>query len=119
MKADLEQYATYLCDYLGVELADLQIKCRLRERVDIRHMVLTCMYYDRLVMRTTIKEIASLFNQDHSTLLHAVKTVKNLKEYDKDYKEVWDGLIAHARKYNLVPVPEIPQVYEFMDKHSL
>lgn len=119
MKSDLEQYATYLCDYLGVELADLQKKCRLREMVDVRHMLLACMYYDRLILRTTIKEIASLFNQDHSTLLHAVKTVKNLSSYDKEYSLKWGNFIAHARKYNLVPMPETPQVYEFMDKHSL
>ena len=119
MKVDLEQYAIYLSNFFGVHLSELQIKNRKREVVDFRHMILTYFYEHRHSMHTTIMEISSLFNQNHATLLHAVKNVSNLRTYNKEYKDRWDKFFSYAIAFNLAPKEEDKQNYEFMDKHSL
>lgn len=120
MKAELTAFASYLSEYLGYNLADLQKKSRKKELVRPRQQI---MAYLHSVKNGTVRNenISEIFNQNHATVNHAVKCIQNdcFASAEFDYK--WRLFVEHGNKYKLVilPDPEPVMELEFMDKHSL
>lgn len=72
-----------ICDYLCVSLRDVHSKCRDRPMVECRQI---CMYFLRKLTTLSLKGISGIFNRDHTTALHAIRTVENLMATDSKYK---------------------------------
>lgn len=70
-------------DFYGVKLTDLQSK---RRQKSIAHPRQVCMYLARTHTRLSLEEIGGYFGgRDHTTVMHAVKTIKAKKEQDEEF----------------------------------
>ncbi len=73
-----------VCDYFGLAVDSLQSKTRKREIVQARQVA---MYFSKSLTNSSLSTIGSkIGKKDHATVLHACKTVNNLIETDKDFK---------------------------------
>ena len=76
--------------FYGVKLADLQSKRRNRSITMPRQI---CMYLARKRTRYSLEEIGGYFGgRDHTTVLHACRTVNNLSETDKHFRKYLEDL---------------------------
>ena len=81
--------------YYGVKLTDLQSKRRHRS-VAIPRQV--CMSLCRRHTRFSLEEIGGYFGgRDHTTVMHAVKTIENRCETDADFSQVMRRLDEQVR----------------------
>ena len=72
------------CDYFNMPVDSLQAKTRKREVVQARQLA---MYFSKSMTKASLASIGSqIGSKDHATVLHACKTVNNLKETDKSFK---------------------------------
>jgi chromosomal replication initiator protein len=98
-----------VCFHLGVSVAAAKSKTRVQSVVDARQ--LSCYIMRKRfnkettdsdgrkhVTKMTLESIGSYFGIDHATVGHAIKTVKNLPETDKQYKTLAETLF-----YELIP----------------
>ena len=69
----------------GIEFNKIQSLKRQRDIIFARHLF--C-YFTRKRTRLSYQEIGKIINRDHATILHSVRTVENLLEYDRDFKEL-------------------------------
>ena len=71
-------------DYYGIEVSAINTKSRKREVVLVRQvaMFLAKKYLDM----STSKIGQYIGNRDHATVLHACKTITNLAETDKQFR---------------------------------
>jgi chromosomal replication initiator protein len=77
-------------DYYGVKLTDLQSK---RRQKSIAHPRQVCMYLARKHTRYSLEEIGGYFGgRDHTTVMHAVRTVEDKKNRDADFGRVLQSL---------------------------
>ena len=68
----------------NVKINDLRVKCRLRKIVEPRQIWATLLHSMNTM---TLEKIGvEIGNKDHATVLHCVKTVKNLYQNDKEYR---------------------------------
>lgn len=63
-------------------------KTRKREYVYARHAVA---YYLHKVCKKTQYQSAKLIMKDHATIVHSVRIHRELMQYDKGYKEMYDN----------------------------
>lgn len=69
-----------IASFYGFELPELLKKNRKREIVFAR---MVCMSALRFEHGWTLKKVGVFFNQDHTTVMHAIDTVKNLSQTDE------------------------------------
>lgn len=70
-----------VCDYFNVSAESLYAKTRKREIVQARQIA---MYFSKNLTKSSLASIgAQIGKKDHATVLHACKTVTNLKDTDK------------------------------------
>lgn len=73
-----------VCNYYGLELDSLQSKTRKREIVQARQIA---MYFSKNLTNSSLSVIGSkIGKKDHATVLHACKTISNLMETDREFK---------------------------------
>jgi chromosomal replication initiator protein len=73
-----------VCNYYGLELDSLQSKTRKREIVQARQIA---MYFSKNLTNSSLSVIGSkIGKKDHATVLHACKTILNLIETDREFK---------------------------------
>jgi len=73
-----------VCEYFGLPSDVLQTKTRKREIVQARQIA---MYFSKSMTKSSLSTIGSIIGgKDHATVLHACKTVNNLKDTDKRFK---------------------------------
>ena len=81
----IDYISKVVCDYFNMPVDSLQAKTRKREVVQARQLA---MYFSK--KHDQNRSLASIGSQighkDHATVLHACKTVNNLKETDKAFK---------------------------------
>lgn len=71
-------------EYFGLPEEMIQAKTRKREIVQARQVA---MYFSKNMTKSSLSTIGSLIGgKDHSTVLHACKTVNNLMETDKHFR---------------------------------
>jgi len=79
-----------VCDYFDMPLELLKSKTRKREIVQARQL---SMYFSKQLTKNSLASIGQQCgNKDHATVLHACRTVNNLKETDKRFKTYVDDL---------------------------
>jgi len=86
----------YGCKNHSITILQLQSKKRNREIVECRHEIF---YILHKVYKVRSIKVGSLFNRDHSTVLHSCKTVSNFIEIDKKYEKHMSNLINNFRSY--------------------
>lgn len=72
-------------EYFQMDLDTLQSKTRKRHIVQARQIA---MYFSKQLTKSSLSSIGKqIGDRDHATVLHACKTVNNLKETDKQFKK--------------------------------
>lgn len=80
-----------VCEFIGITPEELQIKTRKREVVEGRQI---CHFLSRNNGLGSLAGIAERFGKkDHATCLHSIKTVKDLLNTDKAYREKYKSFI--------------------------
>lgn len=72
------------CDYFDISMETLQGKCRKREYVMPRQII---MYLLVAYTDMTYVNIGSVFHKDHTTVIHSKNTIKDLMSVDDDVRE--------------------------------
>lgn len=81
--------------YYGVKVTDLQSK---RRQKSIAHPRQVCMYLARRHTRFSLEEIGGYFGgRDHTTVMHAVKTIIRRRDADGDFGRVLEALEDRVR----------------------
>lgn len=81
----IEYISKVVCDYFKMPVDALQTKTRKREIVQARQIA---MYFSKSLTKYSLASIGSqIGSKDHATVLHACKTVINLKETDKNFRQ--------------------------------
>ncbi|MFO7978128.1 MAG: chromosomal replication initiator protein DnaA [Bacteroidales bacterium] len=85
------EYIQHLvCDYLNISLEKLHQNTRKREIVQARQLA---MFFSKNYTKSSLAAIGTKCgNKDHATVLHACKTIKNLKDTDKGFKKCVDDI---------------------------
>ncbi len=80
----IEYISKVVCDYFDMPVEALQTKTRKREIVQARQIT---MFFSKNLTKYSLASIGSqIGNKDHATVLHACKTVNNLKDTDKNFR---------------------------------
>lgn len=70
-----------VCEAIGFDIERIRLKTRKREVVEVRQMAMLFVYkYSHM----PLAEVGWVFKKDHATVLHAIRTMKNLVETDKN-----------------------------------
>ncbi len=81
----IEYISKVVCDYFSMSVDALQTKTRKREVVQARQIA---MYFSKSLTKFSLASIgAQIGSKDHATVLHACKTVLNLKDTDKNFRQ--------------------------------
>ena len=73
-----------ICDYFYITPDEMKANTRKRETVQARQ---TCMLFTDSLTKLSLAKIGQLTgNKDHATVLHAKKTINNLIDTDKSFK---------------------------------
>ena len=79
-----------VCSYFNLPVDSLVIKTRKRETVQARQIA---MYFSKNMTKSSLAAIGSqIGGKDHATVLHACRTVSNLKDTDKNFKVYLDEI---------------------------
>jgi chromosomal replication initiator protein len=84
-----------VAESFGVKMSDLKSKRRTKNVVLPRQVA---MYLCRLLANSSLPEIGQFFGgKDHSTVIHAIKTIEEKKEKDSELKARIELLIKHLK----------------------
>ena len=85
-----------VCKHFGLENAAIHTKSRKREVVQARQIA---MYLAKNNTELSTSKIGAMIgNKDHATVLHACKTIKELREVDKSFRSEIDEIQATLKK---------------------
>jgi chromosomal replication initiator protein len=86
----IEMVQEIVSKYFNVELEDLHSKSRKREIVQARHFA---MFFAKRITKKPYAEIGKqIGNRNHATVLHACKTIDNLRTVDKEFGRYFKDL---------------------------
>lgn len=86
----IEYIQKVICEYFNLSLETLNSKTRKREIVQARQLV---MYFAKEYTKSSLALIGMhCGNKDHATVLHAVRTINNLVETDKQFRGYFKDL---------------------------
>jgi chromosomal replication initiator protein len=86
----IEYISKVVCDYFNMPVESIQTKTRKREIVQARQIT---MYFSKTLTKYSLASIgAQIGNKDHATVLHACKTVNNLKDTDKNFRQYMEDI---------------------------
>lgn len=80
---------TFICEELNCPIDYFFIPCRKRECVDSRHLVSLYLRENRRYTLTNIGQILCPIRKDHTSVLHSIKTAKNLIYTEKTYRTIY------------------------------
>jgi len=83
-EVNIDYIQKIICDYFNINIDTLNSKTRKREIVQARQLV---MYFAKEYTKSSLAMIGThCGNKDHATVLHAVRTINNLLETDKQFR---------------------------------
>ena len=86
-----DQVIFTICEFYHITLDEIKSKSRKREHVLARQVA---MVYLKEKTDYSLKRIGSLFeNRDHSTVIHALKSIQDLLDTDKKFVEQQSQII--------------------------
>jgi len=84
-KGDINVLVSNVCNHYGITETQMRSKCRLRKFVDARNIIMYVMYK---AMDFNDTRIGEYLNMDRTSVIHGVKKVENLKDFDSNFKEL-------------------------------
>jgi chromosomal replication initiator protein len=94
-QVQIQTIINVVTDFYGVKITDLQSRKRQRSIALPRQV---CMFLARKHTRFSLEEIGGYFGgRDHTTVMHAIKTVESKTEAEADFKGVVNSLEATIR----------------------
>lgn len=92
-----------VAEHWGIAVADMSKHTRRREVVAPRQMA---MYFQKTYTRQSLSEIGRRYgNKDHSTVLHACRTVENLFDTDMKYRHFFEEVQASIEYFRKMLPP--------------
>ena len=89
-EVSIEYIQKVVCDYFDLPIEMLKSKTRKREVVQARQI---SMYFSKKMTKSSLANIgAHCGGKDHATVLHACRTVVNLSETDKQFRNYLEEL---------------------------
>lgn len=86
----IEYIQKIVCDYFGIPIESINAKTRKREVAQARQI---CMYFGKKYTHLSLSTIGvHCGNKHHATVLHACRTISDLYETDKKFKQYIDDL---------------------------
>lgn len=102
---------SYICNLFNCTLDELYSKTRLRQVVMARQL---CMTVLKEFSDLSLAQIGSRYgDKNHSTVIHSIKTVKNLYATDKSYRAKVDDV------YNAILSGLVMNGSDYMDEEML
>lgn len=100
VKSQIDSFIKEVFIKEGIDICYIKDRSRLREKVITRQI---CMYLLVKLTRLSLSQIGYLFNKDHSTVLHAKKTIQDLIDTDKEMKNKVDDIELNiaSRYFNI------------------
>ena len=88
-----------MADYYGIEKKQLCSKRRIREILIPRQVA---MYISREITNASTTEIGRSFgSKDHSTAIHAIEKIRNLRKMDNNLNATIEKIIKDLRMENM------------------
>jgi chromosomal replication initiator protein len=95
-EVNIDTIIAVITEHFGVRIADLKSKSRLRSYVIPRQVA---MYLAKELTNLSLKSIGYHFGgRDHSTVIHAIQTVNDLMDTNKEMKDTVSKLIQKFKK---------------------
>ena len=92
----IAEIQTVVCEYLGIPEDLVRARTRKREVVQARQVA---MFFSKQLTKHSLKTIGLHFGgRDHSTVIHAVQSVKDQRDTDPEYREMVEAV---KKKLNL------------------
>lgn len=92
-KTELIKDNDYICQvvskYTGVSPERMKIRSRKREIVIARQL---SMYFDKEFTLLSLKDIGANFDRHHTTVLHAIQAVNDLKDTNKAFNALFSKI---------------------------
>ena len=86
----IDYFQKVVCNYFGISSDMIRTKTRKREIVQARQIA---MFFSKSLTKSSLATIGSqIGGKDHATVLHACKTVNNLIDTDKAFKQQIDEI---------------------------
>ena len=86
----IEYIQKVVCDHLDLPVDAIQQTSRKREIVQARQLA---MYFSKKITKSSLSVIGlQCGNKDHATVLHACKTIENLRQTDRNIRAMVDEL---------------------------
>lgn len=86
-------------DYYGLKISDLKSVRRERRIARPRQMA---MYLSKLLTSLSLPDIGMHFERDHTTILHAIRTIEDLVSKDEQLQDDLERLRVHLKEGNNV-----------------
>jgi len=114
-----DKIISIVSDHFHMDSSLLGIRSRGTTLVMPRHLA---MYFCRYYTHLSFSDIGNYFNRNHDTVIHAIKSVNNQCDTDKDYKRTFDDIermvkyekesITHLEKMMVEEVYQENDFYE-------
>ena len=86
----IEYIQKVVCDHLDLPVESIQQTSRKREIVQARQLA---MYFSKKITKSSLSVIGlQCGNKDHATVLHACKTIENLRQTDRNIRAMVEEL---------------------------
>ncbi len=92
----VERIIQTVCDHFGIDATVIQSKSRKRDAVLARQI--SMFFAKKFTDLSSAKIGAQIGNKDHATVIHACKTVKDMQETDKKFKDSINMILAELKK---------------------
>ena len=79
----------YVANYFHISEKAIKAKTRKHEVVVARQIA---MYFIKKITNMNLKSIGGIFNKDHATVIHAIKTVSNMCDVDSNFRNMIDDI---------------------------
>lgn len=96
----VEFYKQLVSEYFGVNLKDMEGKCRKREYVMARQIA---MYLTNKHENVSLKSIGAAFcGRDHTTVIHSRQTVHDLMDTDESFRQHIENLEGKLNSHGTI-----------------
>ncbi len=79
----------YIANFLHISEKAMKAKTRKHDVVVARQIA---MYFIKKITNLNLKAIGKIFNRDHATVIHAIKTVENMCDVDVNFRNMIDDI---------------------------
>ena len=99
------RFVDSFCKINKVTLEELSSDARHTEVRQPRQMLMRLLKLN--FYKLSLKEVGNMFNRNHATVLHAIKTVQNLYDTDRDFRAFYNSMINQIERDNYLQQPLI------------